>query len=151
MQRITGPAAETADAEETCGAPAAREPASRAPQVSSASAVSAAGPVILCIGSTNPVTCQPLQLLADTERVLTFNWQRDDPREALAALARGWHLAVLIHRDSTDQQNLPRLFSAIVETSHARGLLCSGGDTARLVCICLGVRAIQLAGEILPG
>lgn len=130
---------------------AAAEAACRVPQVYSASVASAAGPVVLCIGSTNPVTCQQLQLLTDTEKVLTFSSQRDDPRDAMAALSRGWHLAVLIHRDSMDLQDLCRLFSAIVETSPARGLLCSGGDTARLVCTSLGVRAIQLAGEILPG
>jgi uncharacterized protein YgbK (DUF1537 family) len=133
------------------GASAAREPACRVSPVSSASGVSAAGPVVLCIGSTNPVTSQQLQLLADTEKVLTIDSQRDDPREVLFALARGWHVAVLIHRDSADLPNLQPMVSAIVGTSCARGLLCSGGDTGRQVCTCLGVRAIQLVGEILPG
>jgi uncharacterized protein YgbK (DUF1537 family) len=129
-----------------------REPAGGVPTLSAASAaVSAAGPVVLCIGSTNPVTCQQLQRLAETQSVLTFNWQQDDPNQALAALARGCHVAVPVPRGSVDERNLRRLFSAIVETSRGRGLLCSGGDTARLVCTTLGVQAIQLGGEILPG
>ena len=114
-------------------------------------AVLPAGPVVLCIGSTNPVTCQQLQRLADTQSVLTFNWQQDDQNHVLGALAQGWHVAVPIHRGSVDEDNLRRLFSAIVETSPVRGLLCSGGDTARLVCTSLGVQAIQLGGEVLRG
>lgn len=112
---------------------------------------SAGGPVVLCIGSTNPVTCQQLQRLADTQTVRTFDWQQDDPEHALTALAQGCHLAIPIHRGSVQPENLRRLFSAIVETSHVRGLLCSGGDTARLVCASLGVQAIQLGGEVLRG
>jgi D-threonate/D-erythronate kinase len=121
------------------------------PVSADSSAVSAAGPVVLCIGSTNPVTCQQLQRLADIHTVQRFDWQQDDPDHALAALAQGSHLAVPIHRDSVQLENLRRLFSAIVETSPARGLLCSGGDTARLVCASLGVQAIQLGGEVLRG
>jgi uncharacterized protein YgbK (DUF1537 family) len=121
------------------------------PVSAASAAVSAAGPVVLCIGSTNPVTRQQLQWLADTQEVLGFNWQQHDTDHALAALARGCHLAVPIDRSSVQQENLRHLFSAIVETSPARGLLCSGGDTARLVCTSLGVQAIQLGDEILPG
>jgi len=134
------------------GASGTKEPASLVRTVSAdSSAVSEAGPVVLCIGSTNPVTCQQLQRLADTQAVLMFNWQQDDPNHALDALAQGCHLAVPIHRGSVHLENLQHLFSAIVETSHARGLLCSGGDTARLVCTSLRVRAIQLGGEVLRG
>lgn len=132
----------------------ASEPGSLAlpvPASSSSAAVSVAGPVVLCIGSTNPVTCQQLQRLSDTQSLLTFNCEQSDPDPALAALARGCHVSVAIHRGSVEVQSLARLFSAIVETSPARGLLCSGGDTARLVCAALGVQAIQLGSEILPG
>jgi uncharacterized protein YgbK (DUF1537 family) len=132
------------------GASGIREPASL-PVSGDPAAVSPAGPVVLCIGSTNPVTCQQLQRLADTQSVLTFNWQQDDQNHVLGALAQGWHVAVPIHRGSVHVDNLRRLFSAIVETSHVRGLLCSGGDTARLVCTSLGVQAIQLSGEVLRG
>jgi uncharacterized protein YgbK (DUF1537 family) len=133
------------------GASGTTESAGLVRRVSADSAAVSAGPVVLCIGSTNPVTCQQLQRLADTQSVLTFDWQQGDPKHALAALAQGSHLAVPIHRDSVQPENLRRLFSAIVETSHARGLFCSGGDTARLVCACLGVQAIQLGGEVLRG
>jgi len=134
------------------GADGAREPASLVPPVSAApAAVSATGPVVFCIGSTNPVTCQQLQRLADTQKVQTFNWQQDDPHQAQAALAQGYHLVVPLASGSVHLRGLRRLFSAILETSHARGLLCCGGDTARLVCTSLGVQAIQLGTEILPG
>ncbi len=134
------------------GADSASEPAILVrPVPASSASVPAAGPVVLCIGSTNPVTCRQLQRLADTQSVLTFNCEQNDPDPALAALARGCHVSVPIHPGSAELRNLPRLFSAIVGTSPARGLLCSGGDTARLVCTSLGVQAIQLGSEILPG
>lgn len=133
------------------GASGIGEPASLARLASADSAAVSAGPVVLCIGSTNPVTRQQLQRLADTQTVRWFDWQQDDLDRALAALAQGCHLAVPIQRDSLHMENLRRLFSAIMKMSHVRGLLCSGGDTARLVCTALGVQAIQLGGEVLRG
>jgi uncharacterized protein YgbK (DUF1537 family) len=119
--------------------------------VSDSVANSQPGPVVLCIGSTNPVTCQQLQRLKDTQRVETLDWQQDDTYRAQAALARGCHLVVPLPWASVHFSNLRRLFSAILEASLVRGLLCSGGDTARLVCTALGVQAIQVSTEILPG
>jgi len=133
------------------GASGITEPASLVRPASADSAVSPAGPVVLCIGSTNPVTCQQLQRLVATQSVLTFDWEQDNPNLALAALAQGCHLTVPIHRGSVQLENLRHLFSAIIKMSHVRGLLCSGGDTARLVCAALGVQAIQLGGEVLRG
>ncbi len=131
----------------------AKEPASWLPRVSAASVTmtEVAGPVVLCIGSTNPVTCQQVQRLADTKKCLTFDLQQDDPNQAQAALAGGDHLVVPLPPGSVHIGNLRRLLSATLNTSLGRGLLCSGGDTARLVCASLGVRVIQLGSEILPG
>jgi uncharacterized protein YgbK (DUF1537 family) len=131
----------------------AKEPASLLPRVSAASVTmtEVAGPVVLCIGSTNPVTCQQLQRLADTKKCLTFDLQQDDPNQAQAALAGGGHLVVPLPPGSVHVGNLRRLLSATLNTSLGRGLFCSGGDTARLVCASLGVEAIQLGSEILPG
>jgi uncharacterized protein YgbK (DUF1537 family) len=130
-----------------------KEPASRLPRVSTASVTmtEVAGPVVLCIGSTNPVTCQQVQRLADTKKCLTFDLQQDDPNQAQAALAEGDHLVVPLPPGSAHIGNLRRLLSATLNTSLGRGLFCSGGDTARLVCASLGVQAIQLGSEILPG
>jgi D-threonate/D-erythronate kinase len=111
----------------------------------------APGPVILCIGSTNTVTTRQLQRLAATQAVSTFDLQRDNPNQARAALDKGLHVAVVLPPGSGQTENLNRFFSAILQPSHARGLFCSGGDTARLVCTSLGVRAIQLGNEVLPG
>jgi uncharacterized protein YgbK (DUF1537 family) len=109
------------------------------------------GPVVLCIGSTNKVTTQQLQRLAATQIVSKFDLQRDDPNQARTALGKGLHLAVPLTPGSGQTENLRRLLSAILHTSHARGLFCSGGDTARLVCGALRVQAIQLGNEVLPG
>jgi len=86
----------------TGGTPALGEPSreSASLSVSADSGASAAGSVVLCIGSTNPVTCEQLRRLADTQTVRTFDWQQDDPDHAVAALAQGSHLAVPIHRYS---------------------------------------------------
>jgi D-threonate/D-erythronate kinase len=117
----------------------------------SSGTATAAGPVVLCIGSTNSVTTRQLQRLAEIQRVLTFNLRHDDPNQAQAALGEGFHLAVPLPPGSVPMENLRRLFSVILDSSLGRGLLCSGGDTARLVCTALGVRAIQLGNEVLPG
>jgi D-threonate/D-erythronate kinase len=101
--------------------------------------------------SAESAACQQLQRLADTHAVRRFDWQQDVPDRALAALAEGCHLIVPIQPDSVQLENLRCLFSAIVETPQVRGLLCSGGDTARLVCASLGVQAIQLGGEVVRG
>jgi uncharacterized protein YgbK (DUF1537 family) len=129
-----------------------KEPGSLGPPASAVSPeTSATGPVVFCIGSTNPVTRQQLQRLTATKRVETFNWQKDDPNQAQAALMRGCHLVVPLPPGPVQSANLRRLFSAILERSRVRGLLCSGGETARLVCTALEVQAIQLRTEILPG
>jgi D-threonate/D-erythronate kinase len=135
------------------GVDVAKEPASWLPQVSAASVTmtAAAGPVVLCIGSTNPVTSQQVQRLAETKKCVTFDLQQDDPNQAQAALAGGCHLVVPLPQGSVHIGNLRRLLSATLNTSFGRGLFCSGGDTARLVCASLGVQAIQLGSEILPG
>jgi D-threonate/D-erythronate kinase len=125
--------------------------ASLAPWGAASSANMPAGPVVLCIGSTNPVTSQQLQRLAGTQRVLTFNLQQDHPDQAQAALAQGRHLVVSLAPGSVHTGNLRRLLSGILSPFHGRGLFCSGGDTARLVCTSLSVQAIQLRNEILPG
>jgi D-threonate/D-erythronate kinase len=125
--------------------------ASLAPWGAASSEDAPAGPVVLCIGSTNPVTSQQLQRLTQTQPTLTFNLQQDDPDQAQAALAQGCHLVVPLPPGSVHVGNLHRLLCGILTTSQGRGLFCSGGDTARLVCTSLGVQAIQLRNEILPG
>lgn len=125
--------------------------ASLAPGGTASSAYPSASPVVLCIGSTNPVTSQQLRRLVDTQKVLIFDLRQDDPDQAQAALAQGCHVVVPLPPGSVHVGNLHRLLSGGLNTSHGRGLFCSGGDTARLVCTSLGVQAIQLRTEILPG
>ena len=129
----------------------AKPTASLARVVSASVPGSQPGPVVLCIGSTNPVTCQQLQRLRDTQRVEVFDWRQNDPNRAEAALAQGSHLLFRMPPCAGDELDLPPLLSAIVGSSQVRGVLCSGGDTARLMCSSLGVQAIELRTEILPG
>jgi uncharacterized protein YgbK (DUF1537 family) len=131
----------------------AKEPACWLPRVSAASVTTTEvpGPVVLCIGSTNPLTGQQVQRLADTKKCLTFDLQQDEPNRVQAALAGGDQMVVPLPPGSVLMGNLRHLLSATLNTSLGRGLFCSGGDTARLVCASLGVQAIQLGSEILPG
>ena len=116
------------------GASGTTESAGLVSPVSDATAsVSPAGPVVLCIGSTNAVTCQQLQRLADTQSVLTFDWRHDDPDHALAALARGCHLAVPIQRDSVNRKIscvcFPRLWKDLASEAY-----CAPAETLRGWC-----------------
>jgi hypothetical protein len=90
-----------------------------------------------------PSDVSTTRALGNAHRVLTFNWQEHDPKQALTALAQGGHLLVPMRRDVGDPSSLRLLFSELVRTSSGRALLCCGGDTARLVCASLGVQAIH--------
>jgi uncharacterized protein YgbK (DUF1537 family) len=85
-----------------------------------------AGPVVLCLGSTHPVTEGQEARLAgrSSARVLRVS-------------AETWPGV------ATELQGLSR--------EHVAGLVLSGGDTATAVCSTLGVAAIDLGGELSCG
>jgi D-threonate/D-erythronate kinase len=113
--------------------------------------VDTAGPVVFCIGSKNSITCQQTRHLSDTHGVNEFDPHRDDLSQARTAVASGCHLIISLEAAAQNSQDLRRLLAAILETDNVRGLVCSGGDTALLVCSSLGAEAIRLHYEILPG
>jgi len=76
---------------------------------------------------------------------------RDDVSQARTAVAKGCHLIISLEAAAQNSRDLRRLLAAILETDKVRGLVCSGGDTALLVCSSLGAQSICLHHEILPG
>jgi D-threonate/D-erythronate kinase len=113
--------------------------------------VDTAGPVVFCIGSKNSITCQQIRHLSDTHRVHEFDCHRDDLSQARTAVTDGCHLIISLEAATQNSRDLRRLLGAILETHKVRGLVCSGGDTALLLCSSLGAEAICLHHEILPG
>jgi len=89
-------------------------------------AASGSGPVMLFVGSTNPVTDQQVRRLTGEDR----------PSGPIR----------LIRLDSQFSDPLPDL-----QSLHPRGLVLTGGDTALQVLRSAGVSGIQLRQEILPG
>lgn len=83
-----------------------------------------AGAVLFCIGSDHAVTLEQQRRLV-AERVQ--------------------HVVLRIPRGQVPEAKLREL------AGDAAALLLSGGDTASAVCHALGVRRIELRGEILPG
>lgn len=86
----------------------------------------ASGPVVLLVGSTNPVTIHQVQTL-------------ESERRASGQIR-------LIRVDNQLSDPLPD-----VEPLHPRALVLTGGDTALHVLRSLDVRGIQLRREVLPG
>ena len=86
-----------------------------------------ASSVLFCIGSDHPVTVEQQRLLV--------------------ALGRPEHVVLNL---SVRQTSLERV-RELIGNAAATALVLSGGDTASLVCRALGVRRIELAGEIAPG
>ena len=134
---------------------AACKGASRAAGQASASMVpgnvDTAGPVVFCIGSKNSITCQQSRYLSETHEVNEFDSHRDDLSRVRTAAADGCHMIISLEAAAQNSRDLRRLLAAILETDNVRGLVCSGGDTALLVCSSLGAEAIRLHYEILPG
>ncbi len=120
--------------------PAARP---RAPRVPSA----VPGPVILCIGSTNPVTLKQMHLLATSRGAVVAPLGGDRGR---TALEKGLHLVAPILSSAAGDPLLAALARLLPEQG-VRGLVLSGGDTALLVCRALGAHGICLKGQIVLG
>jgi D-threonate/D-erythronate kinase len=103
------------------------------------------GPVLFCIGSDHPVTVAQQRALLDSRNTLALDCDAG-AEQITEASAHGLHILFHIPRDritaETLCQKLPR---------GAAALMLSGGDTASLLCRPLGVAAIDLCDEIVPG
>jgi D-threonate/D-erythronate kinase len=111
----------------------------------------AKGSVIVCTGSTNPITQRQLKRLLKTADTAVFDWRFDKAEKGLEILKRGDHLLIQIPRGTmADFVGGPAL-ARFLREGCARGLLLCGGDTAKLICNSLGVKAIQLERELMTG
>lgn len=127
------------------------------------------GPILLVAGSVSRITRQQVAAVSACPRTVTVELNpaalADGPvelercRQQLgAALAPGHDCALVV----ADQPPRVELAGRIVDvlgtltadcarSHHLRGLILTGGDTARAVCRHLGVAGIQLLAEIEPG
>ena len=106
-------------------------------------------PVVLFIGSNDPVTRAQVEFLLSSGLVV-YAEARDLTSDALcSALRRERHLVLAV--DLADQKSrLPELCQGLAEFRPS-GVVFSGGDTAHLVCRELGVTGIRLERELSPG
>jgi uncharacterized protein YgbK (DUF1537 family) len=105
------------------------------------------GPVVLFIGSTNPVT------LAQIERLMAggaVGVSLTESERAQKALAAGRHIVVGLDLSAPEREHLTR-FIGIVQEFPIAGVVLSGGETAMLVSRALGVKGIRPEQEIISG
>jgi len=103
-----------------------------------------AGPVLLCIGSTNPVTLEQMERLTIACGALISALDRSETQQALL---QGRHVIVPVDFSGPAVGPLAELLRRLP----VRGLVLCGGDTARMACGALGAGGIKLAREIAPG
>ncbi|HUA62972.1 MAG TPA: four-carbon acid sugar kinase family protein [Verrucomicrobiae bacterium] len=106
---------------------------------------SGTGPVLFCIGSDHPVTLAQQKTLVESRTVVRGALSKAN-LDIPAALARGEHVLLCIDHDLGGEAVRRRIGAAA-----PAAMLLSGGDTAALVCRALGVEAIELCDELLPG
>ena len=112
------------------------------------------GPVLACIGSNHPVSLGQLQQAAafwvrvqeggaDAARIA----ERLENGSVAVSLALPPGLA----RDEVAQRVRVGFAQLLAKLPPPPALLVSGGETLRGVCLNLGVQAVEVEGEILPG
>ena len=127
------------------------------------------GPVLLVAGSVSRITRQQLEAVRACPSTVTVELNATalaDGHDELerrgqqlgAALARGHDCALVVADQPPRVELAARIVDALgtlaadcARSHHLRGLILTGGDTARAVCRHLGVAGIQLLAEIEPG
>ncbi len=104
------------------------------------------GAVLFCIGSDHPVTLDQQRSLSTARPTAELSAETAEPESILAALGRGWHVALRIPHGRVAADRVRRIVGGV-----RAPLVLTGGDTASLVCRALGVREIHLHREIAPG
>jgi len=107
-----------------------------------------AGAVLFCIGSDHAVTLEQQRNLVTERGATLLRAGTATPDSVRDALARGEPVVLRLPRGQVPAAKLRDL---VGELKHAPPVLLSGGDTASAVCRALGVRRIELRGEIVPG
>ena len=129
-----------------------------------------AGPVICAVGSLSQVSREQFETLRAADGVAGFvvppvllrlgegtdDWDRTSAALA-AAIEAGQDIAVQIaasdHLDTGEALKLATVLAALLHPflARARGVIATGGETARALLRTLDVAALQLAGEVEPG
>jgi uncharacterized protein YgbK (DUF1537 family) len=105
------------------------------------------GPVLFCIGSDHAVTTAQVAALNVRRAVLSVAGELAKRENILEALDRRRHVCLSIPRNPICFERVRELIAGLP----AAAIFLSGGDTASLVCRAVGVQAIDLYDEIVPG
>jgi len=121
------------------------------------------GPVLLAVGTRNPMTQAQLAYLRDAEDVAVVEVPLDHPdraapgiRDALDAFPVVVAALALPHETSVTNEALAGLARIVVDAAVARGddlcgIVTTGGATALSVCETAGARVLRVVDEVLPG
>lgn len=129
------------------------DPTSDSPKVAGKSslAIPRPQPVVLFIGSKNPITETQVERLRADGQAQSVRLDERAVETACETLAVGKPLVVPIRWEGHEEERALHTLLPLLEGFSARGLVLSGGDTAALVCRLLGAQALRLVGEIRTG
>jgi uncharacterized protein YgbK (DUF1537 family) len=105
------------------------------------------GPVLFCIGSDHPRTLAQQREFVGRRNVHLVSWEHAKRESIIDAMHNQRDVCLQISVCETHHETLSALLSGVP----AAALFLAGGDTAALVCEAVGVRNIDLHGEISPG
>jgi uncharacterized protein YgbK (DUF1537 family) len=106
--------------------------------------------VLFWIGSTHPVTQDQRDVLLKDSAGIEIVAEPGTLAIARRAIQEKRRLLLKIEREHATRHSLDAFLNGLKNLSVA-GMLFTGGDTAMLVCNCLGAYAIRLVAEIAPG
>lgn len=106
--------------------------------------------VLFLIGSTHPVTQNQRDVFVKDSAGIEIVAEPGTLAIARRAIQEKRRLLVTIEREHTTSHSLDAFLNGLKDLAVA-GMLFTGGDTAMLVCNCLGAYAIRLVDEIAPG
>ncbi len=121
------------------------------------------GPVLVAIGTRNPMTQAQLAYLREADDVCVIDVLQDDVDAALPAIRRALDrtpvvvAALVVPPDvAVTDAGLDGLARIIVEAAvergdDLRGLVTTGGATTLAICRASGVRLLNVVDEVLPG
>lgn len=106
--------------------------------------------VLFWIGSTHPVTQYQRDALLKDSAGIEIVAELGTLSIARRAIQDKRRLLLNIEREHTTRHSLDAFLNGLKDL-HIAGMLFTGGDTAMLVCNCLGAHAIRLVDEIASG
>lgn len=105
------------------------------------------GPVLFCIGSSHRVTLAQQAALFAMRDVQMVLWEDARREDILNSMRSQRHVCLQILPGAAFAEKVHELIGGAT----ASAIVLSGGDTASLVCQAVGVRSIELRGEVAPG